>query len=106
MITTSTALASHAPTDGTVTSMHKPGPNGFKPSGRFGRYPYFDCPADIFRTAYKGRRKGERWSKVIGDSEWARCVRQWAKINKNPDFLIRNKETGHFLFLNRGVQTK
>lgn len=100
MVTTGTALASHSPSDGGVaSSAQKIVPDGVA----FG-VPYFNCDMDTFMKCRTARKKKQRWFSMLGNSEWAAKVRAYARKNGNPDILARNKDTGAFMFLQRGIK--
>lgn len=100
MVTTGAALASHAPSDGGIRNRAVP----VSPDGYAMGKPFFNCDMETFMKCRESRKKRQRWFAKLGNSEWAAKVREYSRRNGNPDILVRNTDTGAFMFLQNGLK--
>jgi len=71
--------------------------DGRAPSGTVAGKAYFTVDADVFHGAIKGRKKGQRWDKALGNSDTIKGIRDYAMKNKNPTILLNKVGTQEFL---------
>jgi len=100
---TASAIGSHSASDGRNNASSPPMPNIPCPDGNFGGKPYFNCDGETFSKARLGRNKGQRWSTFLGSkNDWADGVRNWARKNGNPSFLLKNGNT--FMYAQKSIK--
>lgn len=72
----------------------------FKPSGKVNGIPYFDCDSNTFYDCVQGKKKRKHWKTFIG-GELGANIKDWASVNRNSNFMLRNTQDGSFIYAHR-----
>lgn len=72
-----------------------------KPDGRVIGKPYFNCSPDIFAKCQQGKKKGERWSKFMGEGEFTDKIREFSKTKEGKQFMLKKEGSHEYIFIRK-----